>query len=165
MFKNRFMPAIGVAILAVCTTTRGSTDINSAIVVVPHDFKWEVAHAAPPGATLTVVEGGTAASGTLTMRMKFPANYEMPPHWHSEVERVTVISGSLNWGVGDKMDRSKTRYLPAGSIIVMPANLHHYAWTSEETVFQLNVLGPRTTTYVNAAEDPARKARSAAKTN
>lgn len=150
----------GALVILVAAVTVASDLDNKAIVVAPDELKWATAEAAPPGATLTVVEGGLNSLGNLTMRMKFPANYVMPPHWHSEVERVTVISGSLHWGVGDVMDKSKTRTLPAGSIIVMPAGMHHYAWTSEDTVFQLNVLGPRTVTYINPADDPIHKAQT-----
>ena len=148
----------GLGVILICTGgVSGSARLNEVIVTTPTELKWVPAEAAPPGATLTVIEGSPKKPGVLTMRMRFPANYVMPPHWHSEVERVTVISGSLNWGVGDVMNRGATRHLPAGSVIVMPARLHHYAWTNEETVFQLNVLGPRTVSYVNPEEDPAHK--------
>ena len=46
----------------------------------------------------------------------------------------------------------------------MPAGMHHYAWTSEDTVFQLNVLGHRTATYVNPADDPLHQSHTHAVT-
>lgn len=54
-------------------------------------------------------------------------------------------------------DKANTRLLPAGSVIVMAAGLHHFAWTSEETVFQLNMLGPRTVSYVKPRDDPRKR--------
>jgi anti-sigma factor ChrR (cupin superfamily) len=49
-----------------------------------------------------------------TIRLKFPANYEIPAHWHPVVERVTVLSGTFHMGVGDKLDRSKTMAVTPG---------------------------------------------------
>jgi anti-sigma factor ChrR (cupin superfamily) len=34
-------------------------------------------------------------------RLKFPANYKVPPHWHPGIEHITVMSGTLNMGMGD----------------------------------------------------------------
>jgi hypothetical protein len=39
----------------------------------------------------------------------------------------------------------------------MPPKMHHFAWTAEETVFQLNVVGPWTVTYLNPADDPRKQ--------
>ncbi|WP_157648219.1 hypothetical protein [Burkholderia ubonensis] len=47
--------------------------------------------------------------------------------------------------------------IPARRMIVMPPRMHHFAWTSEETVVQLNVIGPWEIVYVNPADDPSRK--------
>jgi len=32
-------------------------------------------------------------SGLCTMLLSMPAGYKIPPHWHGNVEHVTVISG------------------------------------------------------------------------
>ena len=43
--------------------------------------------------------------GLVILRLKFPADYKIPPHWHSMTERVTVLSGALHVGMGDTLDR------------------------------------------------------------
>jgi len=49
-----------------------------------------------------------------TVRLKFPANYGIPAHWHHAVERVTVLSGTFYMGVGDKLDVEKSMALSPG---------------------------------------------------
>jgi hypothetical protein len=92
-----------------------------------------------------------------TFRIKFPANFKVPPHWHPAVERVTVLSGTLHLGRGDTFDEAKAKALPAGSISIMEPKMNHFAWTSEETVVQLSGMGPWGITYVNPADDPRKK--------
>ena len=36
-------------------------------------------------------------------RLKFPANYKVPPHWHPGIEHITIISGTLNMGIGRRV--------------------------------------------------------------
>jgi hypothetical protein len=72
-----------------------------------------------------------------TARLKFPANSNVPAHWHSTIEHVTVISGVMNMGVGDKLDTSRTQPLGPGNVSIMQAGTHHFVWFDEETVLQL----------------------------
>ena len=92
-----------------------------------------------------------------TMRLKFPANYRIPPHWHPAVERVTVLSGALYMGVGEKFDAGASQALKVGGLAIMPARSPHFAWTREETVIQLHGTGPWGITYLNPDEDPRKQ--------
>mgnify|MGYP001287850525 CR=1 FL=1 len=60
-------------------------------------------------------------------------------------------------GMGDTLDTTKARALPKGSFSVMPAQVHHYAFTKEETVVQIHGMGPWGITYVNPADDPRKQ--------
>ena len=73
------------------------------------------------------------------MRLKFPAGYVVPPHWHSMHERITVISGTFNIGSGDAVDRHASQALVAGGFLSLPAKMHHYAWVTAPTVVQINL--------------------------
>jgi len=128
-------------------------------VVVPVDkVQWNPAPPIlPPGAQLAVLEGNPAAKGPIVMRLKFPANYVVPPHWHSMPERITVISGTFNVGDGDAVDRKATQPLTAGGFLSLPAKMHHYAWVKEPTIVQINLEGPFDLFYVNPADDPQKK--------
>jgi len=90
-------------------------------------------------------------------RLKFPANYQVPPHSHPGIEHVTIISGTLNMGMGDMFDKTKTRALTPGSVAIMSPGTHHFVWTSEETIGQVHSIGPWSVTYVNPADDPSKK--------
>ena len=126
-------------------------------IVAPNDIKWADVPSLPPGAKIAVLEGKMNEAGPITARLKFPANYKVPPHFHAGVERVTVLSGTINFGMGDKFDPKKTTALGPGSLLLMPVKMSHYVWTTEEAIAQINVTGPWTVTYVDPADDPRKK--------
>jgi hypothetical protein len=65
-----------------------------------------------------------------------------------------VISGTLNMGVGEKFDRSKTNPLPAGRVAVVPSTVPHFSWTAEDSIVQVHGIGPLIINYVNPADAP-----------
>ena len=101
-----------------------------------------------------MLEGDSTKEGPFVMRIRFPDGFRIPPHWHPKVERVTVISGTLNLGMGEKFDQSATREMPAGTYGFWPAGMRHFAWVRGQTVVQLHGTGPWIFTYVNPADDP-----------
>ena len=113
----------------------------------------------PAGAQVAVLEGNPAEKGPVTLRLKFPANYAIPPHWHSMAERVTVLSGALNVGMGDTLDRKSSQRLDVGGFVSLPAKMHHFAWTATETVVQITLEGPFDIVYVNATDNPQAAAK------
>ena len=126
-------------------------------MVAPKDLKWEDNPALPPGAKVAVIAGPLDQAAPFIVRLKFPANYKVPAHWHPAVEHVTVLSGSLHMGTGDKLDAKKTHVVPAGSVMIMPAKTNHFGWTKGATVVQVHGVGPWGITYVNPADDPRKK--------
>jgi hypothetical protein len=127
-------------------------------IVTPEDLKWQDAASLPPGAKVAMIDGRINEEGPIIFRVKLPANYRIPPHFHGTHERVTMISGTLNIGMGDKFDQHKTTAMKPGTVNLMPPKMHHFAWTGpEEAVFQLNVVGPWTVTYLNPADDPRKQ--------
>jgi len=148
--------AIGLAgsILVAATASAQPTGF---VLVTPDQLKWNDAGSLPPGAKMAVLEGKMNEAGPITARIKLPANYRVPPHWHPGVERLTVLSGTFNYGMGEKFDANATKALAAGSVVVMPPKMNHFAWTEAETVLQLNVDGPWVIVYVNPADDPRKK--------
>lgn len=108
----------------------------------------------PAGAQFAVLHGNPAEPGPFVMRLKFPAGYKIPPHTHPEEEHVTVISGGFGMGAGEVHDTSKAPILSPGSFVQLPVGMAHFAWTEEETVVQINAIGPFGITYVNPADDP-----------
>lgn len=111
----------------------------------------------PSGAQFVVLEGDPAKEGLFTMRLRLPDGYQIPPHYHSGVEHVTVIAGTFNVGVGDKFDKGATKPMTAGTFGYWLPPMRHFAWTAGETILQLHGVGPWTITYVNPADDPRQK--------
>ena len=127
------------------------------IMVVPADLKWADAKSLPPGAKVAVIEGTLNEAVPFTFRLKFPADYKLPAHWHPAIEHVTVISGTFNMGTGDKLDTQKTKALTPGSAAIMQPKTNHFAWTGEEAEVQVHGVGPWAINYVNPEDDPRKK--------
>ena len=130
---------------------------HSHIMVTPDDLKWADVPSLPPGAKIAVIEGPITEAVPFTFRLKLPANYKIPAHWHPAIEHVTVISGAFNMGTGDKLDMAKTKALSAGSVAIMQPKTHHFGWMKEETIVQVHGVGPWGVTYVNPEDDPRKK--------
>ncbi len=127
------------------------------LMVVPAELKWSDVGSMPPGAKIAVIEGPLNEAKPFTMRLRFPANYRIPAHFHSAIEHVTVISGTFHMGTGDKLDTKATRALRPGSVAIMQVGTRHFAWNKEATEIQVHGVGPWTLTYVNPADDPRKK--------
>ena len=123
--------------------------------------EWKAGPAAlPPGAKMAVLEGDPTKEGPFVVRFQFPDGYHVAPHTHPKTERVTVISGALYLAMGDALDRSSAKKLPAGSFGYWPAGMKHAAWSEGETVIQLHGVGPWQINYVNPADDPRNAKKS-----
>lgn len=135
------------------TNAAAPTSAQAPHVLVPADkVQWGPAPPVlPAGAQISVLEGNPAEKGPLTLRLQFPANYDVP-HWHSMTERVTVLSGALHVGMGDVIETSQR--LDPGGFVSLPARMHHFAWTATPTIGQNSLDGPFDIFYVNPADDP-----------
>jgi quercetin dioxygenase-like cupin family protein len=150
--------AIAVAVLGWPLVGTGQSDKPPPKLYTPDGLKWEDGpKSLPPGAKMTVLEGDPTAPGPFVMRVKVPDGYKIPPHIHPKPERVTVISGSFHFGMGDKFDAKHATALPAGSYGTWPAGMRHFVWAEGETVIQLNGDGPWQIEYLNPLDDPRRK--------
>ncbi|BAU49098.1 cupin [Sulfurifustis variabilis] len=125
------------------------------VLVAPAEVKWTAGPPSmSPGAQMAVISGDLKSPAPFTFRLKLPASYRIAPHTHPAIEHVTVISGTLYMGPGDKPDRTKAKALTPGSLAVFPAGHSMYAWTEGETVIQVHGVGPWGIEYLDAADDP-----------
>jgi quercetin dioxygenase-like cupin family protein len=147
--------ATGALIFAVALTVAAHAQDTTFIVHKPDQLKWQPAPASlPPGAQVAVLRGDPTKPGIFTMRLKFPAGYVVMPHWHTQDEHITVISGELKIGMGDKANRAETTSVLPGSLMVMPKTHHHFGYFDKETVLQLHGISPWVVNYINPADDP-----------
>jgi quercetin dioxygenase-like cupin family protein len=157
--RTKLMVAVGIVAgvswLAAESFGHDEKGKMSASVHRSDGLKWQDGPASlPPGAKLAVLEGDPTKNGPFVMRIKLPDGYRLPPHTHPKPERVTVISGTFNLGMGDTFDASKGTAMPAGAYGTWPAGMKHYVWVKGETVVQFHGDGPWTITYLNPTDDP-----------
>jgi hypothetical protein len=86
------------------------------LMALPSDLKWADVPSLPSGAKISVIEGPMNEVRPFMLRLKLPARYQIPAHSHTAIEHVTVISGTFNLGMGDKLDPKATRALGPDSI-------------------------------------------------
>ena len=121
----------------------------------PSEVKWKDGPGSlPPGAKFAVLNGDPAKDGPFVMRIWMPDGFKIQPHTHPNVERITVISGTFNIGMGEKFDKSATREMTTGTFGFWPAGMQHFAWANGQTVIQLNGDGPWKINYINPEDDP-----------
>lgn len=125
---------------------------------VPDKITWrDGPPSLPKGSQIAVLEGDPNKEGPFVFRLRLPDGYRVAPHTHPKRERVTVISGTLNIGMGEKFDAKQTKPMPAGTFGSWEEGMKHFAWAKGETIIQLHGIGPWTINYLNPADDPRNK--------
>jgi hypothetical protein len=127
------------------------------------DIKWgDTPPSLPKGGKIAVLNGDPGKPGPFTIRLQMPAGYKIAPHWHSQDENLTLISGVMYLGMGEKADSSKATALKAGAYHYLPGKTSHYAFTrGQATVIQVSGEGPFDINWVNPADDPEKMAMKA----
>jgi anti-sigma factor ChrR (cupin superfamily) len=122
------------------------------------DLKWvDPPPEIPKGAQLAVLQGDPSKKGSFAIRLKMPAGYRIPPHWHTNDEQLTILQGIFVLHMGDTMDAPGAT-LTAGGFHSLPGKMHHAAETKGETIVQINGMGPFDIHYLNPADNPAKSA-------
>jgi hypothetical protein len=154
------MPRILFAVLAAALVAAFpvvAQQTHEHAISMPDTLKWTDPPILP-GAKLAVVHGNPAQEGPFVYRVKMPANYKIPPHFHKAGENVTVLSGALFIGLGEKFDQGSGKEVPVGGFVSIPARHPHFAWAgNQETLIQVHGTGPTDITFVNPADDPRKK--------
>jgi quercetin dioxygenase-like cupin family protein len=128
-----------------------------AVSVNADEIKWgEAPPDFPKGAQLAVLHGDPGKSGTFALRFKMPDGYKIPPHWHTQDEQLTVVSGEFMLHMGDTMD-SPAHQLGPGAYHFLPGKMHHAAEAKGETIVQVDGKGPFDIHYLNPADNPRKK--------
>ncbi|WP_266171858.1 cupin domain-containing protein [Dyella subtropica] len=103
------------------------------------------------GSQWTVLLGDPDKPGVVVIRVKNPAGYKLPMHWHSMEEQVTVLEGDLTLRT-----EKGTRTLGPGGFFSMPAKMPHETSTVHGVTVQINEVGPTDIHFVNPADDPGK---------
>ena len=140
----------------------GANDMGTRhTITMPDAVKWGPPPPfMPPGSQIAVMLGDPAKKGLFIIRGRMPDGYTIPPHWHSTIENVTVLSGTFNVGMGDKLDKSKGQALTLGGFFSAPPHMSHFAWATGETVVEVTGMGPLDFKYVDPNDDPSKTAKT-----
>ena len=107
------------------------------------------------GVNTQVLAGDPSQPGFYTIILSVPANTTIAAHSHRDDRMATVVSGTWQFGYGDRFDERALKTLPPGSVYSEPGSANHFARTGEAPVLvQLSGIGPTDTRYVDAAEAP-----------
>lgn len=125
----------------------------------PAHMKWMAGPPGlPSGATFAVVSGDPGKAEMFKVQIRMPAGYTIAPHHHPTDEVVRVKSGTLNYGMGDKLDKANAGQLTDPKThVTMQAGMNHWVYTTDPAVIEVSGMGPFQITYVNPADDPRGK--------
>jgi len=99
----------------------------------------------PDGTKSALLEGRRDVPGeAFTYAVFIPACYH-EHHWHSADARVAVIQGALKVSFGETLDLEHARAYPAGSFLLVPANVKHTMAADEDTILIGTAVGPWST--------------------
>lgn len=122
----------------------------------PDDVEWEEGPGSfDEGSEFAVLEGDPGEEGYFAMQIKMPDGFVINPHTHPNVERVTVLQGTFNLGMGEEeVDEDATEAYPEGTYVSMPPGMAHFAIAEGETIIQLTSVGPWEIDYIDPDDDP-----------
>ena len=147
---------IFAAVIAVAGSALAQ-DAMKVTLVKPDALTWKDNPNIPKGGQFTILLGDPTKAEVVVQRVKFPANYQVPPHTHPYAETITVISGSVGLGMGEKLEKNGELLKP-GAFVANPAKHAHYVWTGNEgAIVQVQFTGPGGIDYINPADDPRKK--------
>src|SRR5262245_35198216 len=99
--------------------------------VTPSVLKWGPPYPClAPGVPAAIVTGDPTKEGLYVVRLKIPAGYKIPAHTHPQDEHLTVISGSLHFGLGGKLDEAKAKTLKVYGNAHAAKRIPHFVFTT-----------------------------------
>jgi len=66
----------------------------------------------------------------------------IPPHRHPVDENITVVQGTLYFGIGEKFDRAAMKEMKAGSYAFIPKGSTMFGYTPDAAIVQVHGVGP-----------------------
>ena len=130
------------------------------VMASPSTLTWgDAPPSLPPGAKMALVSGDPTKPVPFVLRAQLPAGYKIAPHWHPTDEHVTVISGTVALGMGEKFDEAALKDTPTGGYFVAPAEMRHFFMSRTAATIQVHGVGPFAVNYVNPADDPSKQAK------
>jgi hypothetical protein len=102
--------------------------------LTPQDIRWFTPSYYTDGRQRAHLSGDSSKGGDWTDRVRLPGGSRVLAHTHPDDETDTVMEGTWYLGVGERFDEARLKAYPAGSFIVIPANVPHFVATREGPV-------------------------------
>ena len=139
-----------VLTIAACAALSVAASAAGAPTVVSSDTaKWQPVQQFIGWEMAPIVGNPQTPGAYYAYLLKAPAGGKAPPHFHKMTENVTVLSGTVLFGLGDKIDMAKANAFGPGTVASIPAGVHHYAVAKTAIVIEVSGIGPDTTTFVH----------------
>ena len=150
---------LAVGLFTAPTTWAGSDAKRSGFISVKaSEIKWVDAPSVGPGAQVAVFEGNLKAASPFTFRLKLPKNLKLGVHTHPTFERVTIVSGTLYFAIGQKFDPARAKAYKQGDAFIVPPGIPMYGFTrKQEAVLQIHGTGPWGIYFLDPADVPRKK--------
>jgi quercetin dioxygenase-like cupin family protein len=146
---------------ALCAFGISSALAQTSGLRLANELDWKPAPAdLPRGADVAALFGDPQASGPFVVRLRAPAGYQVPAHKHPDTETVTVLSGTLRFGEGLRLDPRAEKFLHAGDFFAAASGMGHWFTVNEDAVVQVTGVGPWKVEYLDPRDDPRQKGAS-----
>ena len=133
--KNRSLATV-IALLIVMAAEAGSAQSKES-------REHRIAPLKPMTEDVEVLYGDPEAVGEpFVMRIRELPGGIIPPHRHPVDEHITVVEGTLYFGVGEKIDRAAMKEMKAGSYAFIPKGSTMFGYTPEAAIVQVHGVGP-----------------------
>ena len=93
----------------------------------------------------------------LDLVLSWEQGYVEDPADPTRATNAGITLTALSQHLGRDATVADLKALTPGAMYTEPGNVAHFAQTRDEVIVQITGYGPSSTTYVNPADDPARK--------
>lgn len=149
MMAPRLAVSVALAMALRATTGAPAESRKQVTALVPQDIRWFTPAYYLDGRQRAHLRGDSSKGGDWIERVRIPGGSRVRAHTHPDDEIVTVIEGTWYLGIGERFDEAKLKAYPAGSFILVPADVPHFLATREGPVIvQVSGQGIFRTKYV-----------------
>lgn len=101
-----------------------------------------------------VLKGNPSTAAVYSIVLRVPANTRIEAHTHPDDRVATVLSGTWQFGYGERFDEANLKSLPPGSFYSEPPDTPHFARTTDTpAVLLITGYGPTGTRYVDESKN------------
>ncbi|GAB3389677.1 cupin domain-containing protein [Lysobacter fragariae] len=151
---NRSMLLLAALLPTLTLAADPAAPMANHVMVKAATLQWgDAPPSLPPGAQAAVLSGDPGKEGPFTLRLKAPAGYRIPKHWHPTDEHVTVLEGDATLSMDEGAQAHSENFGP-GDYVVLPAHMHHAASTKGGMIVQVQAMGPFEINYIDPKDDP-----------